>query len=203
MACPESIRRLAERFERNKEAYTSQSYNETQLREEFINPLFEALGWDVRNREGRAEAYKDVIHEDAIKIGASTKAPDYSFRIGGQRKFFVETKKPSVNIKADLHPAYQIRRYSWSAKLPLAILTAEIADATFGMTPKQYLAYKGLIRENLRDHMTDLELIFTMLGEAATTEISRKKDARGFGQKQGRGAAGRHHSRRRQAKAGI
>ncbi|MFH1788120.1 MAG: N-6 DNA methylase, partial [Candidatus Altiarchaeota archaeon] len=123
MDSPQKIVELVERFERNRNSYLSSGYNETQLREEFINPFFEALGWDVRNAEGRAEAYKDVIHEDAIKIGKTTKAPDYSFRIGGQRKFFVETKKPAVNIKGDVNPAYQIRRYSWSAKLPLAILT--------------------------------------------------------------------------------
>ncbi len=62
-----------------------------------------------------------------------------------------------------------------------AILTAEISKATFGMTPSEYKSIKGLKRENLRDHMTDLELIFSMLGEAATTEIARKKDAQGFG----------------------
>jgi DNA-damage-inducible protein D len=61
-----------------------------------------------------------------------------------------------------------------------AILTAEISKATFGLTPNEYKDLKGLKRENLRDHMTDLELIFTMLGEAATTEIARNKDAQGF-----------------------
>ena len=61
-----------------------------------------------------------------------------------------------------------------------AILTAEISKATFGLTPSDYKKLKGLKRENLRDHMTDLELIFTMLGEAATTEIARNKDAQGF-----------------------
>ncbi|MFH1097776.1 MAG: Bro-N domain-containing protein [Candidatus Desantisbacteria bacterium] len=61
-----------------------------------------------------------------------------------------------------------------------AILTSEISKATFGMTPSDYKKLKGLKRENLRDHMTDLELIFTMLGEAATTEIARNKDAQGF-----------------------
>ena len=63
-----------------------------------------------------------------------------------------------------------------------AILTAEISKATFGLTPNQYKKHKGLKRENLRDHMTDLELIFTMLGEAATTEIARNRDTRGFDQ---------------------
>jgi len=61
-----------------------------------------------------------------------------------------------------------------------AILTAEISKATFGLTPTEYKSLKGLRRENLRDHMNDLELIFTMLGEAATTEIARNKDAQGF-----------------------
>ena len=61
-----------------------------------------------------------------------------------------------------------------------AILTGEISKATFGLTPGDYKKLNGLERENLRDHMTDLELIFTMLGEAATTEIARNKDAQGF-----------------------
>ncbi len=77
---------LVERFERNIEAYRSPAYNETQLRIEFIDPFFEALGWDVTNKAGYAEQYKDVIHEDAIKIAGATKAPDYCFRIGGVRK---------------------------------------------------------------------------------------------------------------------
>ena len=123
MPAPQAVLDLIERFERNREAYKSPSYNETQLRREFLDPFFEALGWDVNNRQGYAEAYKDVIHEDAIKVGGATKAPDYSFRIGGTRKFFVEAKKPSVNIKEDIAPAFQLRRYAWSAKLPLSILT--------------------------------------------------------------------------------
>jgi len=61
-----------------------------------------------------------------------------------------------------------------------AILTAEISKATFGMTPSEYKDFKGLERQNLRDHMNELELIFTMLGEASTTEIAKGKDAQGF-----------------------
>ena len=116
---PQILFDLIDRFERNIESYRSPAYNEAQVRQEFINPFFEALGWDVANKEGSAEAYKDVIHEDAIKVGA----PDYCFRIGGARKFFLEAKKPAVNIKEDPDPAYQLRRYAWSAKLPLSILT--------------------------------------------------------------------------------
>jgi len=117
------ISSLVERFERNIEAYRSPAYNETELRIEFVDPFFEALGWDVTNKAGYAEQYKDVIHEDAIKISGATKAPDYCFRIGGVRKFFLETKKPSIDIKSQTSPAYQLRRYAWSAKLPVSILT--------------------------------------------------------------------------------
>jgi len=123
VATPKGVLKLIERFERNRDAYRSHEYNETQARREFIDPLFKALGWDVTNEEGYAEAYKEVIHEDAIKVGGATKAPDYCFRIGGTRKFFVEAKRPSVGIKDDPIPAYQLRRYAWSAKLPLSILT--------------------------------------------------------------------------------
>ena len=119
MSVPEEVLELVDRFDRNREAYLSGQYNETQLRREFLDPFLEALGWDVNNRQGYAEAYKDVIHEDAIKIGA----PDYCFRIGGTRKFFVEAKKPSVNLKDDISPAFQLRRYAWSSKLPLSVLT--------------------------------------------------------------------------------
>ena len=123
MAAPVRIQELIERFERNQASYKHGAYNEAQLRQEFINPLFKSLGWDVDNEQGYAEAYKDVIHEDAIKIAGATKAPDYCFRIGGNRKFFVEAKKPAINIQEDAASAYQLRRYAWSAKLPISILT--------------------------------------------------------------------------------
>ena len=123
MTALEIIKELVERFHTNLPSYSSSSYNEAQLRQEFLNPFFEALGWDVSNKQGYAEAYKEVINEDAVKIGTATKAPDYSFRIAGIRKFFVEAKKPFVNIKDDINPSFQLRRYAWSGKLPLSILT--------------------------------------------------------------------------------
>jgi len=100
MSAPQEVSKLVKRFERNRESYRSSEYNETQARREFIDPFFKALGWDIDNEQGYAEAYKDVVHEDAIKIGGATKAPDYAFRIGGVRKFFVEAKRPvGVGVK--------------------------------------------------------------------------------------------------------
>jgi predicted type IV restriction endonuclease len=125
-APPESrreIEALVQRFARNQDVYTRPDYKETQVRVEFIDPFFEALGWDVHNKRGYAEQYKDVVHEDAIKISGATKAPDYCFRVGGVRKFFLEAKKPSTPVKGEVGPAYQLRRYAWSAGLPLSVLT--------------------------------------------------------------------------------
>ena len=123
MDIPAILPDLVQRFRDNLEDYKAGHYNETQVRREFIDPLFTALGWDVANTQGYAEAYKEVVHEDAIRVGRATKAPDYSFRIGGVRKFFLEAKKPSVNLKDAIPPAFQLRRYAWSAGLPLSVLT--------------------------------------------------------------------------------
>jgi hypothetical protein len=120
---PGKLLELVARFEDNRAEYKSPSYKEAQLRQEFLNPLFKALGWDVDNEQGYAEAYKDVVHEDALRTSRATKAPDYSFRIGGVRKFFLEAKKPAVNLREDAAAAYQLRRYGWSAKLPLSLLS--------------------------------------------------------------------------------
>lgn len=70
------------------------------------------------------EAYREVMHEDRIKVGNILKAPDYSIKLpGGKRLFFVEAKKLSVIIKEEKEPAFQVRSYAWSAKLPVSILT--------------------------------------------------------------------------------
>ncbi|MBC7170024.1 N-6 DNA methylase, partial [Candidatus Bipolaricaulota bacterium] len=139
MSAPREVRALVQRFQENRASYVSGPYNETQTRREFVDPFFTALGWDVANVQGYAEAYKDVVHEDAIVIGGLTKAPDYSFRVGGVRKFFVETKRPGVRIRDDAAAAFQLRRYAWSAKLPLSILTnfAELAAYDCRIKPER------------------------------------------------------------------
>lgn len=118
------IKDLVERFSEQFDSYKNTAYNETLTRRDFIDPFFKALGWDIDNENGYAETYREVIHEDRVKIGKATKAPDYSFRLsGGKRLFFVEAKKPSVAIKEEILPAYQVRRYGWSAKLAVSIIT--------------------------------------------------------------------------------
>jgi hypothetical protein len=133
---PEAILKLVEKYDYHQAAYKRGQFNETQLRREFVDPFFKTLGWDVDNTGGYSELYKEVIHEDPIRIRGSTEFIDYAFRIGGQRKFIVEAKKPAVNIKDDIGPALQIRRYAWNARLPLAILTDFEEFAVYDCTKK-------------------------------------------------------------------
>lgn len=93
---------------------------------------------------------------------------------------WIEKRMRGIAVRDELTDEWKKRGVKEKAEY--SILTAEISKATFGMTPSEYKDYKELTNpgDNLRDHMTDLELIFTMLGEASTTEIAREKDAQGF-----------------------
>ena len=137
--CPDTVKRLIDRFEQQSDQIRSPDYNETLIRIDFINPLMRELGWDMDNSAGYAERYREVVHEERVKVAGQTKAPDYSFRVGGARKFFLEAKKPAVDIKNNWEPAYQLRRYAWSAKLACSLLTdfEEFAIYDTRLQPKQ------------------------------------------------------------------
>ncbi|MEW5896946.1 MAG: Bro-N domain-containing protein [Nanoarchaeota archaeon] len=100
------------------------------------------------------------------------------YKAKGYSDDWIEKRVRGIAIRDELTDEWDKRGVKTEKEY--AILTAEISKATFGMTPSEYKKFKGLKRENLRDHMNDLELIFTMLGEASTTKIARKKDAQGF-----------------------
>lgn len=108
----------------------------------------------------------------------ATKRTRELYKAKGYPDSWIEKRMRGIEIRETLTDEWKNRDVGGS--LEYAILTAEISKATFGMTPSQYKKFKGLERENLRDHMNDLELIFSMLGEAATTEIAINKDAKGL-----------------------
>ena len=95
------IAALVERFEEQLPSYKNGVYNETQARRDFIDPFFKALHWDVDNEQGYAEAYREVIHEDKIKVEGNTKAPDYSFRLPGGKKLFFRINSGSDTNRED------------------------------------------------------------------------------------------------------
>jgi methylphosphotriester-DNA--protein-cysteine methyltransferase len=108
----------------------------------------------------------------------ATKRTRALYKAKGYSDDWIEKRLRSIAIRDELTDEWKQRGVKEQREY--AILTAEISQATFGLTPSQYAEFKRLKRENLRDHMTDLELIFSMLGEAATTEITRTRDAQGF-----------------------
>ncbi len=108
----------------------------------------------------------------------ATKRTRELYKAKGYSEAWIEKRMRGIAVREELTDEWQNRGVK-EAK-DYAILTAEISKATFGMAPAEYKKFKNLKRENLRDHMNDLELIFSMLGEASTTEIARNKDAQGF-----------------------
>ena len=108
----------------------------------------------------------------------ATKRTRALYKAKGYPDSWIEKRMMGIEVRETLTDEWKNRDVGGDREY--AILTAEISKATFGMTSSQYKKFKGLERENLRDHMDDLELIFSMLGEASTTEIARNKDARGF-----------------------
>ncbi|NQU86320.1 MAG: Bro-N domain-containing protein, partial [Mariniphaga sp.] len=102
------------------------------------------------------------------------------YKAKGYSDDWVEKRMRSIAIREELTEEWKNRGVK--EKMEYAILTAEISKATFGLTPSEYKKMKGLKRQNLRDHMTDLELIFSMLGEASTTAIVKTKNPKGFKQ---------------------
>jgi hypothetical protein len=110
------------------------------------------------------------------------------YRAKGYSDAWIERRMRSIAIRDELTDEWKKRGVKEQREY--SILTAEISKAAFGLTPSEYAAHKGLKRQNLRDHMTDLELIFSMLGEAATTEITRTKDAQGFPENKGAATEG-------------
>ncbi len=108
----------------------------------------------------------------------ATKRTRALYKAKGYSDAWIEKRMRGIEVRETLTNEWKKRGVKENPEY--AILTAEISKATFGMTPSQYQKFKGLKRENLRDHMNDLELIFTMLGEASTTEIAKNKNAQGF-----------------------
>jgi len=119
------VTELVAKFDLDKSVYKSSAYNETQFRNDFLNPLLKSLGWDVDNERGMPQHRRDVIMEEPVAIPdeATKKNPDCTLRVGGARKIFVEAKKPLVDISTSPTAAFQLRRYGWSASLGISVLT--------------------------------------------------------------------------------
>lgn len=120
-----TIKQLIDKYTADRDYYLTSKYNETLLRSDFLDPFFELLGWDIKNHAGKPTNEREVILEEALKANASehSKKPDYTFRLFSERKFFLEAKKPCVSIESNNDTAKQVRRYGFTAKLKISVLS--------------------------------------------------------------------------------
>ena len=185
----QELSNLIDRFRQHEQHYKRADYDEANTRVDFIDRFFELLGWDVTNRQGYAEAYREVVREDTVVIAGKPKAPDYSFRIGGVRKFFVEAKRPGVNIHKESGPAYQVRRYGYTARLPLSVLTDfeefSIYDTRIKPSKSDSAATARMFYCTYREYLHHFNFLSTTLSKDAIQTgsfdryVAETKDKRG------------------------
>ena len=168
--------KLVQTFKDNIAQYKLSTYKEAQVRKEFIDKLFKLLDWDIDNTAGNSEQFKEVVNEDAIKIEGNTKAPDYAFRIGGQRIFFVEAKKPSVQLKDNQESAYQLRRYAWNVGIPISILTDfeefVVYDCRVKPNDKDNPNVARIMVINYKDYLENFDKIWDIFSKEAVLKGS-------------------------------
>ena len=166
-----TIHSLVEKYESNRDFYRTVKFNETQVRNEFLDPLFEALGWDIRNTSGKKTNEREVLLEESLKANAATysKKPDYTFRLFGERKFFLEAKKPCVDISTDNNPAKQVRRYGYTANLKISVLSnfedLYIYDTSYKVDDADTLTRARVKAYHFTDYENAVEELLDLIGQ--------------------------------------
>jgi len=161
---------LVKKYEQNRAFYRTAKFNETLLRSDFLDPFFELLGWDIKNTMGRRTGEREVLLEEPLKADAAshTKKPDYTFRLYGERKFFVEAKKPCVDITKDDRPARQVRRYGYTAGLCISVLSnfedLYIYDTTYPIASDDHQTKAVLKHYHYTEYETNFTEILSLLG---------------------------------------
>lgn len=166
-----SIHDLVNRYISNYQNYHLSSYNETQLRNDFLNQFFELLGWDIFNQAGKPNYIREVILEESIRDNSTEyhKKPDYTFRLNSERKFFLEAKKPSVNIETNLESIKQVRRYGYTANLKVSVISnfefLIIYDTTLQVKSSDNINIARLKKYHYTEYIDKFEEIKQIIGK--------------------------------------
>ena len=187
----EKIRELVSRFEEQLPTLKNAKYKEHNLRMEYLNPFWEALGWDIHNTKGQTQSYKEVEQEDTLKIENLRGAPDYCFRKSKDKRFFyLEAKKPIENIKENNAHALQTRTYGWNGNLSISILSDFEEFGLYDCTKKpketdtvrtarlEYMTYKDYEKnfDFLWDTFSRDAVFGGSIDQFASKKIKRGKD---------------------------
>ncbi len=193
--CRDQLKILVDAFANNYPDYKKATYSEAQVRIDFLNPLLKCFGWDVDNESRKTQIFREVIQEESIDVEEENKVtkknPDYTLKQFGQRTLFMEAKKVSINILLERAPAFQTRRYGWSANLPFSILTnfENLVFYDCSEKPKiddlpSFNRYKSF---HYKDFLGNLNVLYSILafekiksGSLATIETNKFKGEESF-----------------------
>lgn len=170
------LARLVSQFERNLSHYKSNTYDEASLRQEFLNPFFRALGWDVENKAGAIPQHREVEIESRTEIAGRQKRADYLFRTDRQDRFVCEAKKPAEDLHA--RHAFQAKRYAWNKGLVLTVLTdfEEMIVYVVGSKPHPEEANAGLWKSwRFQQYPVVAQEIWALLARPCVAEGSIEK----------------------------
>ncbi|MFZ2873263.1 MAG: type I restriction endonuclease [Phycisphaerales bacterium] len=149
---------LVSNFRAHIKAYKSKDTKEAEIRQQFIDPFWRALGWDVGDTKGVGPSEAEVIIEKNVETaesgGLRSRRPDYLFRLGGFARFIVEAKKPAIDIDDDKDAIFQAKQYAWNSTIPFAILTDFEQFRLYDTTLKPVFddPRRGLVREFALDY---------------------------------------------------
>ena len=177
-ALRERVTELVQIYSDNYPQFQRATYNETQVRVDFVNRFFKLLGWDVDNERGLPQHLREVTHEATVIVEEDgvhrSKKPDYSFRVGTDVLYFLETKKPAVNITVDAAPAFQLRRYGWSGNLKISVLTnftdLYIYDCSIRPREGDDIGVAMIAHYHFDEYVEHFQEIYNMLSKEAVLE---------------------------------
>lgn len=169
------VAELVQTYNDNYPQFQRATYNETQVRVDFVNRFFKLLGWDVDNEHGLPQHLREVTHEATVIVEEDgihrSKKPDYSFKVGTEVLYFLETKKPAVNLAVDAAPAFQLRRYGWSGNLKVSVLTnftdLYIYDCSIRPKEGDDIGVAMIAHYHFNEYVERFEEIYNMLSKEA------------------------------------
>lgn len=178
LAIKAQVAALVQSYRDNYAQFQRATYNETQVRVDFVNRFFRFLGWDVNNERGLPQHLREVTHEATVIVEENgvhrSKKPDYSFKVGTEVLFFLETKKPAVNITVDAAPAFQLRRYGWSGNLKISVLTnfsdMYIYDCSIRPREGDDIGVAMIAHYSFDEYVEKFEEIYNMLSKESVLE---------------------------------
>lgn len=172
------VAELVQTYRNNYPQFQRPTYNETQVRVDFVNRFFKLLGWDVDNERGLPQHLREVTHEATVVVEEDgvhrSKKPDYSFKVGTEVLYFLETKKPAVNLTVDAAPAFQLRRYGWSGNLKISVLTnfTDLYIYDCSVRPKEGddIGVAMIAHYHFDEYVERFQEIYNMLSKEAVLE---------------------------------